>query len=545
MTRKKSTGAYYTPDYLADFVFSRLGKNMKTRRNISILEPSVGQGSFLFALLKTALYKSKKIYVKALDINKKELNKLKKTDFGNILIDCIHKDFLRFTPPENEKYDLIIGNPPYIKRNLLSANQIRIGTKIHKKSDLSEKTFKNIWSAFFAKSITLLNENGILAFILPSELLQVKYAKELKQLIIDVFKRVEIYTFSDLMFECKGQNTIIIIGYKKHLAEGVYYTHINDIKQTKKNDIILEKNEALQSLDIKWIHHTLDSEDLKLLESIKASLSCVKDYCVSKPGIVTAANNFFIIDSDTEEKYEWLKYTKPILQKGSYVQNRIVFKQSDYDELSSSGKPMKIICLENKDIHKLNIKNKEYLQIGENEDIQNRYKCQLRNHWTIIPNISDPPEGFFFKRSHLFPKLVKNEANVLVTDAAYKIQMYKDYDIDSFIFSFYNSLTLVFSELGGRYYGGGVLELTPNEFKELPIPYLHIRNTAFNKLSHKFQKSKDIKEILDYTDFMLLSSIGLNREKILRIQNIRRILSQKRHRVNNYEIKRGKNLFTI
>jgi adenine-specific DNA-methyltransferase len=116
--------------------------------------------------------------------------------------------------------------------------------------------------------------------------------------------------------------------------------------------------------------------------------------------------------------------------------------------------------------------------------------------------------------------------------------MYKDYDIDSFIFSFYNSLTLVFSELGGRYYGGGVLELTPNEFKELPIPYLHIRNNTFNKLSHKFQKSKDIKEILDYTDFTLLPSIGLNREKILRIQNIRSVLSQKRHKVNNYEIKR-------
>ena len=531
MTMKKSTGAYYTPDYLADFVFSRLSKKMKVRKSISILEPSVGQGSFLFALLKTSLYKSKKIYIKALDINKKELNKLKKTDFGNILIDCIHRDFLHFMPLENEKYDLIIGNPPYIKRNLLSVNQIRIGTRIHKKSGLSGKNFKNIWSAFLVKSITLLNKNGMLAFILPAELLQVKYAKEFKQLIIDVFKRVEIYTFSDLMFECKGQNTIIIIGYKKHLAEGVYYTHINDIKQTKKNDILLVKNEALQSLDIKWIHHTLDSEDLKLLESIKTSLSCVKDYCVSKPGIVTAANNFFIIDSDTEEKYKWLKYTKPILQKGSYVQNRIVFKQSDYDELSSSGKPMKIICLSDDDIKKLNTKNIEYLQIGEDMDIQNRYKCQLRNHWTIIPNISDPPEGFFFKRSHLFPKLIKNEAEVLVTDSAYKIQMNKDFDIDSFIFSFYNSLTFVFSELGGRYYGGGVLELTPNEFKELPIPFLNITKTVFDKLSNMFRISNDMKEILDYTDFMLLSSIGLNREKILRIQNIRYILSQKRHKV--------------
>jgi adenine-specific DNA-methyltransferase len=49
--------------------------------------------------------------------------------------------------------------------------------------------------------------------------------------------------------------------------------------------------------------------------------------------------------------------------------------------------------------------------------------------------------------------------------------MKEDYDLNSLIFSFYNTLTLLMSEIEGRYYGGGVLELIPSEFKKLPIPY--------------------------------------------------------------------------
>ena len=106
--------------------------------------------------------------------------------------------------------------------------------------------------------------------------------------------------------------------------------------------------------------------------------------------------------------------------------------------------------------------------------------------------------------------------------------MLDNYNINSFVFSFYNSLTFVFSELGGRYYGGGVLELTPKEFKELPIPYINITNSDFKELSFRFKNCMNIKEILNYTDFLLLSKIGLNRKEILKIKNLRNMLSLKR-----------------
>lgn len=109
------------------------------------------------------------------------------------------------------------------------------------------------------------------------------------------------------------------------------------------------------------------------------------------------------------------------------------------------------------------------------------------------------------KRAHLDPKLLRNDASAYVTDSAYKIEIKKDYDINSFIFSFYNSLTLLFAELEGRYYGGCVLELIPSEFKNLPLPYVAIDCQQFLTFVHNFENKNSIEDILHEYNFQILN----------------------------------------
>ena len=59
-----------------------------------------------------------------------------------------------------------------------------------------------------------------------------------------------------------------------------------------------------------------------------------------------------------------------------------------------------------------------------------------------------------------------------MTDTAYHIRMQDKWNVKDLCFSFYNSLTLLFAEIEGRFYGGGVLELTPEEFRGLPLAML-------------------------------------------------------------------------
>lgn len=89
---------------------------------------------------------------------------------------------------------------------------------------MTNSNLKNIWSSFLVRAINFLDDNGIIAFVLPAELLQVDYAAQLRKLLVSEFSRIEIFTFNELLFkECKGQDTIILIAYKNSKKSGLFF----------------------------------------------------------------------------------------------------------------------------------------------------------------------------------------------------------------------------------------------------------------------------------------------------------------------------------
>lgn len=520
---KKNTGSYYTPSYLASFISKRVLSHFEGRTRLSVLEPSVGDGSFVEELDKS---KEVNISLTALDINKEELDKAS-NKWNKKKIDFKQNDFLEYSC--SRKYSIVIGNPPYVKKNRLTKKQIELSEAIHEGENLSKASAKNIWTSFLVKANTLLTSKGVLAFVLPAELLQVKFAEEIREYLKLEFERIEIFTFNDLMFECKGQDTIVLFAYKKSNDKGEFFSNISSKEVLENSRFILKNNEILVSSKVKWTHHFLSSEDLVFIENLKNQLKNIGFYANSKPGIVTAANKFFIINSETEERYKLSNYTKPIVQKSLFVNGSVVFDDSDIEWLESKSYPSKLLQLDDSD--KISIGLREYLKIGVNDDIPSRYKCKLRNKWYVIPNISEKPDAFFFKRSHLYPKLLKNNSSALVTDSAYKVEMKNGFDLNSFIYSFYNSLTLLLSEIEGRYYGGGVLELIPSEFKKLPLPYKFIDENEFEEFARQFENKDTIESLLVQNDFKILNhSLNIRSEEIGKIVELRKKLRIKRLR---------------
>ena len=524
MTNKKSTGSYYTPSYLANFISKRVLSHFENRNRLSILEPSVGDVAFISELEKE---KKIKIELTALDINANELEiASKKWSKKSSLF--IETDFLEYST--SKQYSVVIGNPPYVKKNILTSKQIELSKEIHSNENLTEASVKNIWTTFLVKANTLLTKDGVLAFVLPSELLQVTFAEEIREYLKKEFGRIEIFTFNDLMFECKGQDTIVLFAYKTDDKKGEFIVNIEE-KEDLENEIFLFKDiKFLSKLKVKPIHGSLLTfDELTFIDNLKTKLKTVNDFSDSKPGIVTAANNFFIIDKEIEKEYDLSKYTKPIIQKGLFVNGSVVFNDEDFNNLEVNNRPTKLLQINDED--KISKRLRDYLTLGERKEIPDRYKCKIRKNWYVIPNISEKPEAFFFKRSHLYPKLLKNESNAFVTDSAYKVKMKNDFDLNSFIYSFYNTLTLLISELDGRYYGGGVLELTPNEFKKLPIPYTKIDNFEFEEFTRRFENKNQIEDILLQNDYKILNTaLGLNQTQIDKLSNIRRKLILKRTR---------------
>lgn len=512
----KSTGSYYTPDILAEFIVDRAIRYFKIKPTLRVLEPSCGDGVFLQAFQNANI--KGEIFLDAVEKNLRAIKLANKNTLRlneKIKTTFMHSDFLKVNLVSG--YDLVIGNPPYIGRKLLTEQQKSVCAKIHISGGLTAKSIRNIWPAFVIKSSQLLNENGMLALVLPGELLQVNYAKEIQNYLEKNFLSVEILAFENLVFSALGQDVVVVFAYKSSKSLGVRYAKVKSVEKLDQ-PIEFVKRESLTAN--KWSNFSLEDDDLHFLNTISKNVKAVSSYCSSSPGIVTGANNFFIVNKEIVDKYKLEAYSKPILQKSSLVGSGVSFRDSQLKKLQDSNERCFLIDLGDTPYKTLPLEVKSYLQIGKKNNVHAGYKCRNRTPWYNIPVVWTPI-GMFFKRLHLYPKIVRNDAKALVTDTAYRIIPGANYNIESIIYSFYNSLTLAFCELKGRYYGGGVLELTPLEFKGLPLPYKGITQKEFSKFDLEFKNSAQIDNLIKKNDSFLLSTLNLNSSEIDRIQKIR------------------------
>ena len=94
--------------------------------------------------------------------------------------------------------------------------------------------------------------------------------------------------------------------------------------------------------------------------------------------------------------------------------------------------------------------------------------------------------------------------------------------------AFLNSLTYAFSEVIGRSYGGGVLELEPNEAEKLPLPLICADRLDLNELDRHLREG-NISTVLDITDEVLLrQGMGLSIEETRMIRRIWQKLRDRR-----------------
>lgn len=506
MISTKHKGNFYTPKVLADWMVFYLSKHFTNP--IDVLEPSCGNGVFISSLNDSSIKISN---VDGVELDRNAILNIKHSK--HLSINVFNQDFLYWEA--QKKYNLVIGNPPYIVRKRLRVDQASKCKEIHKKHALSSHEVANIWTSFLLKSADLLTSDGVLAFVLPTEILQVKYAKEIRTNLASNFSRIELLTFKHLAFDEIEQDTVVLFAYKSSSKKdsGVFITEIDGIDKLSE---VIPKFTHLptSSLDQKWTTGILSEEDILLVERVSSKLKKINTYCDSVAGIVTAATNFFIVNQEKVEKYSLQKYSRKIIQRGFLVNGCIDFTNEKFDDLQNRNTPCFLIDTNKEQVFAEGLST--YLEQGKLLRIPERYKCKLRNRWHDVPGIKKG-QGFFFKRSHDYPKCIKNSAEVYVTDSAYQIVMKVDYSIENFIYSFYNSLTLLAAEMQGRYYGGGVLELTPNEFKELPMPYSLC--TDFEEFSKNFEAKSSLSDIIKINDeLILVQGLGLTKQEVEQIQ---------------------------
>ncbi len=517
MGMEKETGSYYTPYELVEFMVKYLKK--KNQDFTNVLEPSVGDGRFLSALLKISHR------IDAIELFEEKVRDVKKR-YQNANLGVMQQDFLQYVIKTKKKYSLIIGNPPYISPKVMDKEKIELAKNLCTLSGLSESIMQNMWLAFVVGATRLLEPNGSIFFVLPMEFLQVQYAERLRTFLESKFNTIHIVSFQKQIFpEIEQEVCLVYLTNKKRAIPYISY----EVYQDALSERALFVNRIKKSKPLKkWSNAILSDEDIILLKSLSGKYKKISEVGVSAPGIVTGGNKYFILTNENAEAYNCIEYTLPILQKSSYIsENTIVVDHAIMSNLREQKKPAHLLNLSHIQLEDMTEELKQYLAIIKPKLIK-RFKCANRKPWYGVP-IVNKGDVIFFKRYHILPRIYINRAEVHTTDAGYHIRLNEMWDKDSLVFCFYNSLTLAQCEFQGRYYGGGVSELVPSEFKELPIPYYKIKQEDVEHLDQMFRDKKSSNEIVAFVNSRTIA-LDMSETEIGRIEGIRRKLIQRRFR---------------
>ncbi len=228
--------AYYTPKEVVQFMYRYLFEICQFDGG-TILEPSCGNGVF-FEYMPEHILNNSQITGVEMDLL---TSKLVKSIYPSIEIINQPLQNVNFN---DKKYDLIIGNPPYSAEVIIDPLM----------EDISNYTIHHY---FTAKCIRLLNENGILAFVLPSYFFDIP-RKNTRAIIDGEAVLIDAVRLPENLFD-QAKVTVDIIFFRKTGKKIHNFSNTVIFDGGGKKDNINEfwqKNphRVLGKLELKWVH---------------------------------------------------------------------------------------------------------------------------------------------------------------------------------------------------------------------------------------------------------------------------------------------------
>ena len=331
---RKREGAHYTPDTVADFISENIVANATLGKSINIVDPAVGDGELLISLLKTLKDHSlDQIKVYGFDTNKKSMeiteNRLRGI-YPDINLELHNEDFLQvclekggiqnsadiFSPSEIPDFDLLIANPPYIRTQVLGAEQAQVLSK-----NFGLKGRVDIYQAFLVAMKAVLKPNGVAGVIVSNRFLTTKGAGKFREILYNSYSIKGIWDFGDTrVFEAAVLPAVMVLSpYNRNDNREVSFSSIYLSENKEPTAALPRVNHQVEALQygglvstskdvlrVKHGHLTFDAKpsDVWRLQDTESEnwLSMVnsKTWCTFKDvgkirvGVKTTADNVFI-----------------------------------------------------------------------------------------------------------------------------------------------------------------------------------------------------------------------------------------------------------
>lgn len=430
----------------------------------------------------------------------------KKTNLNCSLGNFVEKDFLEYSDQENQvgKFDLIVGNPPYIKHSSFSASQRKTAMDVARNADVTIHGRANLWAYFIVHALNFLNPNGRLGFVLPGSFLYADYSIKIKKLLLSKFRFVTALTVSERLFVTEGtEETTVVL-----LAEGFGTPSLNKELSIRCMDSVSELSKFLDAKTAEitgpataYPGHGLIPIDVGTLCHRIAStegMRTLKQVASLRIGLVTGDKPYFVKTHSEWEKLEisesYLQYIMPLSQ---YVPG-LTIEQSDRKEHLNGN----VRCLGLRTgATTNNVAVTRYLDSYPRDKREKNATFKRRALWHQFNDIHDTPDAFFVFMADNGPRIILNNADATCTNAMYRcsfLEHVTSIQKKIIALSMCTTFTQLFAEIVGHPRGSGALKLEPSSALKLALFLPDDRSdstvdSVFLKVNEELKKGNNVK----------------------------------------------------
>ncbi len=316
---KAENGIVFTPEFISDYIVKNTIENYED--NTKVIDPSCGCGIFLISVTKLL---SKNYGVKisdiiknniyGIDLDNRNVSRVKillslyaiinnedkeEYEFNLKCCDSLFCDWnLLFSV---DKFDYVVGNPPYINNHDLKKDYILSLKKEFKTTNAG--TF-NTFYAFIEKSNKYISKKGKIGYIVPNNFLHIKSALELRKYIKDNKLLNTIIDFKDntVFFPILTYNCIMFLSKNNSNFKYAQIEKSNDLPKAL-NKIKFTKKIITDLDDNSW--YLVDNTTINNIKKIESFPNKLDSYI--RTGIATLKDSIYVLDGYDEEKKLYYK----------------------------------------------------------------------------------------------------------------------------------------------------------------------------------------------------------------------------------------------
>ncbi|WP_448120968.1 N-6 DNA methylase [Xanthomonas arboricola] len=478
--RRRALGAYYTPDHLSAVVASWAIRSASDR----VLEPGFGGCGFLMAA-KNRLVELGQVqahdYIHGCDIDRAAFGYLKET--FNAESNAQHfplVDFLDTLPGDTwqgARFNVALGNPPYVSYQLLGSNRAKYQAAIASSEWRGLSARASLWAYFVLHALSFLQPGGRVAWVLPGSLLRANYAEHVKEVLRRSFRAAALFHVHERLFTPDGvaEESVVLI------AEG-----FRDAKGCNLEECSVETVEEL-ALQLKGWGETVaiaaPSQGPACAIRVCARFDDVKAIALAEVlsariGLVTGDNRFFLLSQQrADEEGIDVADLEPVFAKGAMAAG-LSFGKPQLRSAAAEGRACFLLSWDGK--AKISSAIKRYLARYPEQLIKTNSTFGKRRFWHET-NQSMVPHAFWPVMRDLGPKLVLNPQKMNCTNTVHRIffaDAITPIQRKQIAVSLQSSYAQLHAERSGRSYGSGVLKHEPRDVEQIRIPWSSTINVA-------------------------------------------------------------------